>query len=377
LNIKKYLLIISLLIISSSALAIDDFILRSNHWKILSLPANPGANNTVENIFGNNIAPSDYGQKWVLYSYNATSNQYDPLTLSSQLEQGVGYWIIQITDSSVTLDMPQGSRNTSPDYSIKLTSPQGGSAKQWNLAGYPFSDTRRLGDFYVQSSEGVCSNPTCDIAQAKSEKLLHNQVWVYDGRKYVIKDQDANLSSWDGFWAVTLEKSLGRTLSLAINYSPIPVLPKGDIQRFLGLVNDARKVARSCGDKGDFPAVPALVWSDKLYKAAYEHSQDLATSNTFSHAGSGTESDWTGFKLNKPSSMPERIESYNYKWSAIAENIAAGNETAESTIQQWLNSPGHCANLMSHSVTQIGMAKASNSSSGYIHYWTQNFGKPR
>ena len=103
----------------------------------------------------------------------------------------------------------------------------------------------------------------------------------------------------------------------------------------------------------------------------------MAISNTFAHGGSGKESDWTGTKLNKQSSVIERMASYNYDWSAYAENIAAGNETAEDTMQQWLNSDGHCENIMRSNVTQIGMAKATNSSAGYRHYWTQNFGKPR
>lgn len=380
--LAKYILICLLSTFSSSAFSVDDFSLPNNQWRMISLPANPGANNTVRAVFGDDIAPADYGRdnKWTLYSYNTKLNRYDPLELDTPLEQGKGYWMIQVTGESVTLDMPKGSSDTPQEYSIKLTSSQGNGSPQWNLAGYPFSDSRKLGNFFVKSSDGVCSNPACDIDQAETEKLLHNQVWTYDGQKYIPKSRDKKLNPWEGFWVPTLEKSYGHTLVLTSSDSDehqIPILSKQEIQRFLALINDARSVARTCGSRGDFSSVPALTWSDKLYKASYEHSQDLAISKTFSHTGSGTASDWTGFKLNKPSTMIERLASYDYNWSAIAENIAAGNETAESTVQQWLNSSGHCANIMSPNHTEIEMAKMTDLNAPYKHYWTQNFGKPR
>ena len=45
-------------------------------------------------------------------------------------------------------------------------------------------------------------------------------------------------------------------------------------------------------------------------------------------------------------------------------------------VQAWIDSPGHCANLMQDSYTELGAAKYSNSSSTYDVYWTQVFGKP-
>ena len=46
----------------------------------------------------------------------------------------------------------------------------------------------------------------------------------------------------------------------------------------------------------------------------------MAISNTFSHDGSGTVSDWTGYALGKQSNMQERVASYDYLWSRLAEN---------------------------------------------------------
>jgi len=65
-----------------------------------------------------------------------------------------------------------------------------------------------------------------------------------------------------------------------------------------------------------------------------------------------------------------------YNFSAAAENIAAGNATAAATVQQWINSPGHCANLMSATYVDTGIGYGYSATSTYKHYWTQNFAKP-
>ncbi len=145
---------------------------------------------------------------------------------------------------------------------------------------------------------------------------------------------------------------------------------------YLNVINRARNNNQTCGSKGYFKATKPLNWSDKLYNAAYEHSYDMATSNTFSHKGSGQISDKTGYVKNSASSGRERIEAYGYSWRIYAENIGAGTNigTAEEIVRKLLKSDGHCANIMNPSLKEVGMAMVKNSNSKYIHYWTQDFG---
>jgi uncharacterized protein YkwD len=123
----------------------------------------------------------------------------------------------------------------------------------------------------------------------------------------------------------------------------------------------------------------ALTWNEKLYKSSYEHTQDLVLSQTFSHFGSGTQSDWTGSILGKPSELNERIDTYDYKWKLIGENLGAGTkiDTAQKMVEGWLKSDLHCSNLMNSDFTEVGMVLITDESSLYTHYWTQNFGRPR
>lgn len=128
-------------------------------------------------------------------------------------------------------------------------------------------------------------------------------------------------------------------------------------------INKARAVARVCGTQS-FRAAPALKRNTKLDTTAQAHSVDMATHNYFSHTSLDGKSPF------------DRMKAAGYNFSAAAENIAAGNSTAAATVQQWLKSAGHCANLMSATYVDTGIGYGYSATSTYKHYWTQNFGKP-
>ncbi len=146
--------------------------------------------------------------------------------------------------------------------------------------------------------------------------------------------------------------------------------------QILKVINEARSVARDCHDgRGMVSSAPLLTWSDELYASAYEHAYDLATSNTFSHYGSGTSSDITGSNNDKKSSFIDRIEANGYvDYKVIGENIAGGQKTIETAVEAWLGSPAHCTNLMNSEFKEVGVAVVVNESSDFRIYWTQSFG---
>lgn len=132
-------------------------------------------------------------------------------------------------------------------------------------------------------------------------------------------------------------------------------------QEMLDEINAARSQARFCGE--DFyDEVPALTWNDTLEHMAYNHSTDMAENDFFSHDGTGTD-------------IVSRADDVNYVWASLGENIAAGQRSVGVVMQGWLNSPGHCRNIMSPNYTEVGAICVASDSSMYPTYWTQNFGK--
>ncbi|MCG8052273.1 MAG: CAP domain-containing protein [Candidatus Thiodiazotropha endolucinida] len=128
----------------------------------------------------------------------------------------------------------------------------------------------------------------------------------------------------------------------------------------LTLVNNARAVSRDCGGT-QYGAVEAIAWQCQLETAAQNHSTSMADNDFFDH---------TGLDGSSPG---DRITAAGYNWRAYAENIAAGYNDEEAVMTAWLESPGHCANIMNTSVTEIGAGMAENASARYRIYWTQDF----
>ena len=135
--------------------------------------------------------------------------------------------------------------------------------------------------------------------------------------------------------------------------------------RLLLRINQLRASGATCGSTPYGPA-PAVAWNAKLTQAADGHSQDMAARNYFDH----TSVDGRTFD--------QRISATGYAWSSAGENIAAGYSTVDAVMDGWTRSPGHCANLMSQSFTEMGVACVpGTTSTTYRNYWTMDLARPR
>lgn len=61
-------------------------------------------------------------------------------------------------------------------------------------------------------------------------------------------------------------------------------------------------------------------------------------------------------------------------WTAMAENIAAGQSRPEDVVRTWMESPSHRANLLSPQFREVGAGYYFSGSSTYGHYWTLELG---
>lgn len=145
-------------------------------------------------------------------------------------------------------------------------------------------------------------------------------------------------------------------------------------QRVLELTNEARAKGHNCDTKGMFGPAAPLSMQPHLRCAARLHSKYMADNREFAHDQAMTGLD-----------PFERMRATGYPNSPYGENIAWGQRTPEEVVNGWLESDGHCANMMSPTSTEIGIGYAlglSPSSGGgggsrQAPYWTQNFGLMR
>jgi uncharacterized protein YkwD len=102
-----------------------------------------------------------------------------------------------------------------------------------------------------------------------------------------------------------------------------------------------------------------------LNTAAQLHAEDMAKHRQMQHEGSDG------------SSPAQRVTRQGYRWKAVGENVAAGAGSAAEVVSGWLSSPGHCANIMNPTFTEMGVAFAVNQRDDYAVYWAQSFATPR
>lgn len=128
-----------------------------------------------------------------------------------------------------------------------------------------------------------------------------------------------------------------------------------DKDLILALVNKARTADCLCGTE-EQKSAPSLQWDKALEKAAQKHANDMARKKFFSHTGSDQ------------SSVSKRVEREKFEWSIVGENIAMGHMDEETVVNGWMNSPGHCKNIMNPEFKYMGVAVSSDGK-----YWVQVF----
>lgn len=140
--------------------------------------------------------------------------------------------------------------------------------------------------------------------------------------------------------------------------------PAGIQAEILQRVNALRAAGAMCGSQS-YAATTPLNWNNMLLTAATGHSADMAKNNYFSH----TSQDGRTFD--------QRITATGYIFSTAGENIAAGQTSVQNVMTSWINSPGHCQNLMNPTYRDIGVACVRNDAATYRVYWTMDLGRSR
>jgi len=133
--------------------------------------------------------------------------------------------------------------------------------------------------------------------------------------------------------------------------------------RTLRLVNALRARPQRCGTHAFAPA-PALRAASVLNQVALLHAEDMAQHNYFDHR------DRAG------GSPADRVRAAGYHESLVGENIAYGPNTPDEVVQGWLQSPGHCENLMTAQFAEMGIAFAAGHDREHFGlYWVQVLAK--
>jgi len=127
----------------------------------------------------------------------------------------------------------------------------------------------------------------------------------------------------------------------------------------------ANDIVRYTNEQRSRNGLPPFVASARLMQAAQLHAKQMAEYQRMDHTISGAQYP----------TLQSRLDAVGYAYSTAAENVAWNNQSAQSVVAGWMNSPGHRANILNPGLTEIGTAMARSAKGE--PYWIQVFGTPR
>jgi uncharacterized protein YkwD len=161
------------------------------------------------------------------------------------------------------------------------------------------------------------------------------------------------------------QRGLGTWVVLAsANVTPAKSQAPVLATRALQLVNEVRARGARCGERSFGPAPPVRL-SGALAGVALGHANDMARHDYFEHQ------DLAGH------SPADRVRAVGYQEKLVGENIAYGPKSADEVVQGWLDSPGHCENIMDPRFAEMGIAFAAGQSSRRGLFWVQLLVAPK
>ncbi|MBM4290776.1 MAG: CAP domain-containing protein [Deltaproteobacteria bacterium] len=144
--------------------------------------------------------------------------------------------------------------------------------------------------------------------------------------------------------------------------APAPGRYAREMAEVLALVNAERARGGSCGGQR-FEPTPPLAPNAQLDAAAQVHAEAMERERFFDHRDPRGEG------------PRDRIAAQGYSGRAWGENIAAGQRTPQSVVRAWMESPGHCKNILNGLFTELGVGVLLGARGEYGTYWVQNFGR--
>jgi uncharacterized protein YkwD len=147
-------------------------------------------------------------------------------------------------------------------------------------------------------------------------------------------------------------------------------LPKGIENLASSNIQAEREIVTLINNERIKRQLPPVNWNEDLARASRYHAYDQGSQGYFSH----TSNDRINGDLKMVGGTFERIGKF-YKGSIKGECIAAGNNTAQATFIQWMNSDGHREIMLDPTATTIGIGYVSVDNSPFQHYWVLATGK--
>ncbi len=179
-------------------------------WRMISLSCNAGSRDRVEDVLGDDLAPADYGSRWIVYSWDPVAQSYLALGLTDALEEGRSYWL-KTLDAGMTAQVGDGLNGA---MDIPLTADP--AVGRFNLAGHPFDFEVCWADARVVDGGSVLTldqadpldgngDRECSLTPPGANCVMSRQMYQWTGGSYATFDgetpgSEGSLLPLAGLW---------------------------------------------------------------------------------------------------------------------------------------------------------------------------------
>jgi len=220
--------------------------LDSGRWQQWVIPAD-SSTASVQEIFADDLPASSYGVEWIVYYFDSVAGSYVNPGLDGVIPQGKGFWIIQITGASISIDLPTTIASAATETSdacsdsectVSTVSSQGGQTT-YNLIGSALPGATSVNNIRFRSlaTNGACRGG-CPLEVAVAGQLMSAPLWHYDSASnaYVDLSLVGQILPWQSVWMQTGTALAGANADLLFPVNELPPGPsaeRADASRFL------------------------------------------------------------------------------------------------------------------------------------------------
>lgn len=209
-----------------------DFVLESGKWEQMSIPGD-ASGLSIESLFADDLPAAQYNADWFIFLWDASTQNYVNPGLAGSIPTGHGFWMIQLTGSPVTLDVPdidsapvQMSAACSSSNGCSEISLSAGDTYALNMIGsaLPLAHEMESVRVVTDAAGGVCANG-CSPSAATELGLVGSSVWQYDSStgNYRNLASAGELGPWQSAWIVARPELAGSNTRYLFPTSPTVV----------------------------------------------------------------------------------------------------------------------------------------------------------
>ncbi|MFK7994585.1 MAG: glycoside hydrolase family 5 protein [Granulosicoccus sp.] len=179
--------------------------LEPNNWELFSVPGQ--SSQSIDALFADSFDGQVAGSTWGIFELDAQTQVYRQLQGQEPLRPGTGFWMIQIGDSPVSVQLPAranpaGTSSAACQATACLEQPlPTGVAGRWSLIGTPANTPLSFDAISVRTDGGVCT-AGCSLSQAAAQGMTTGELYTYDsaGGQYSNVSDGGALTPGKGYW---------------------------------------------------------------------------------------------------------------------------------------------------------------------------------